>query len=263
MQCPLGRLNSGVGPAVRTGNPCSKYWPGGTRSSSPSGILLRPPNARETNPLMRGPYALAPSDATEMSPASGSQRLGRIPDRCPRARAAEPHDHLTRQGRSPRRNHVWTSLSGRTKPSAGSPTRTWVAKGAARRLATLAETISLRINRARRSVAGPAVPQLNARPQVTGSTLSPTRHRPGQADSSRPTQHDSWSRRLRPRATMASHRWSARAHRRTAVANVQVKTSSTVSPVVSAALTWSRAWAGMSQDHSPPDCQRGSAQPRP
>ena len=28
---------SGVGPAVSTGNPGSKYWPGGSRSASPPG----------------------------------------------------------------------------------------------------------------------------------------------------------------------------------------------------------------------------------
>src|SRR3954470_6834486 len=37
-----------VGPAVRIGKPGSAYWPGGSRSSSPSGARRRPRNPRET-----------------------------------------------------------------------------------------------------------------------------------------------------------------------------------------------------------------------
>src|SRR3712207_1274877 len=38
----------GVGPAERTGKPVSRYWPGGSLSSS--WLLRRPKNPREKNP---------------------------------------------------------------------------------------------------------------------------------------------------------------------------------------------------------------------
>src|SRR3954453_14632192 len=42
----------GVGPAVRTGKPCSMYWPGGRRSASSGGTCRRPVKPREKKPLM-------------------------------------------------------------------------------------------------------------------------------------------------------------------------------------------------------------------
>jgi hypothetical protein len=41
----------GVGPAVSTGKPGSRYWPGGSRACSSSGTRRRPPNPREMKPL--------------------------------------------------------------------------------------------------------------------------------------------------------------------------------------------------------------------
>ena len=55
----------GVGPAVRTGNPDSTYWPGGSRSASSSGTRRWPPKPREMKPFMAGAMLAAPGSPEE------------------------------------------------------------------------------------------------------------------------------------------------------------------------------------------------------
>src|SRR5579872_363322 len=49
----------GVGPADSTGKSLVTYWPGGTRPSSPAGVLRRPWKPREIGLILTSPFPRA------------------------------------------------------------------------------------------------------------------------------------------------------------------------------------------------------------